>query len=181
MATHSRVLAWRIPWTEGPGGLQTMGLQSRTWLSSLRFHFHFTGENTQVANKNVKRYSISLFIWRMKIKTIMRNNYTSSRMPSKQAKGKQESIPRQYQVLVRMRVSGALMSGQWEVKWSTLFGKLLACFSWRCGYLGPKISLLVVCPRKRMWVQRTCTRIVTTWLLIKALLWRLSKCLLIVE
>ena len=27
MATHSTVLAWRIPWTEEPGGLQSMGLQ----------------------------------------------------------------------------------------------------------------------------------------------------------
>ena len=26
MATHSSVLAWEIPWTEGPGGLQSMGL-----------------------------------------------------------------------------------------------------------------------------------------------------------
>ena len=26
MATHSRVLAWRIPWTEKPGKLQSMGL-----------------------------------------------------------------------------------------------------------------------------------------------------------
>ena len=26
-ATHSSVLAWRIPWTEGPGGLQSMGSQ----------------------------------------------------------------------------------------------------------------------------------------------------------
>ena len=26
MATHSSVLAWRIPWTEEPGGLQPMGL-----------------------------------------------------------------------------------------------------------------------------------------------------------
>ena len=28
MATHSSILAWRIPWTEKPGGLQVMGLQS---------------------------------------------------------------------------------------------------------------------------------------------------------
>ena len=28
MATHSSVLAWRIPWTEDPGRLQPMGLQS---------------------------------------------------------------------------------------------------------------------------------------------------------
>ena len=27
MATHSRILAWRIPWTEDPGRVQSMGLQ----------------------------------------------------------------------------------------------------------------------------------------------------------
>ena len=27
MATHSSILAWKIPWTEKPGGLQSMGLQ----------------------------------------------------------------------------------------------------------------------------------------------------------
>ena len=27
MATHSSIPAWRIPWTEEPGGLQSMGLQ----------------------------------------------------------------------------------------------------------------------------------------------------------
>ena len=27
MAPHSNVLAWKIPWTEDPGGLQFMGLQ----------------------------------------------------------------------------------------------------------------------------------------------------------
>ena len=27
MATHSSILAWRTPWTEGPGGLQSMGSQ----------------------------------------------------------------------------------------------------------------------------------------------------------
>ena len=26
MATHSSILAWRIPWTEEPGGLQSVGL-----------------------------------------------------------------------------------------------------------------------------------------------------------
>ena len=30
MATHSSILAWRIPWTEEPGGLQSVGLQSQT-------------------------------------------------------------------------------------------------------------------------------------------------------
>ena len=27
MATYSSILAWRIPWTEEPGGLQSVGLQ----------------------------------------------------------------------------------------------------------------------------------------------------------
>ena len=27
MAAHSSTLAWKIPWMEGPGGLQAMGLQ----------------------------------------------------------------------------------------------------------------------------------------------------------
>ena len=27
MATHSNTLSWRIPWTEEPGGLQSLGLQ----------------------------------------------------------------------------------------------------------------------------------------------------------
>ena len=30
LATHSRILAWRIPWTEEPGGLQSAGAQSQT-------------------------------------------------------------------------------------------------------------------------------------------------------
>ena len=34
MATHSSILAWRIPWTEEPGGLQSVGSQkSQTQLS----------------------------------------------------------------------------------------------------------------------------------------------------
>ena len=30
MATHSSILAWEIPWTEEPGGLQSMGLK-KSW------------------------------------------------------------------------------------------------------------------------------------------------------
>ena len=34
MATHSRILAWEIPWTEEPGGLQSIGVaKSQTQLS----------------------------------------------------------------------------------------------------------------------------------------------------
>ena len=42
MAPHSSPLAWRIPWTEEPGGLRSMGSLSRTRLSdfTLPFLFH---------------------------------------------------------------------------------------------------------------------------------------------
>ena len=30
MATHSSILAWRIPWTEKPGGLESIGV-TKTW------------------------------------------------------------------------------------------------------------------------------------------------------
>ena len=37
MAPHSSILAWRIPWAEELGGLQSMGWQSRTQLSDFTF------------------------------------------------------------------------------------------------------------------------------------------------
>ena len=59
MASHSSILAWRIPWTEQPGGLQSMGLQrvehdwaanipARLWME----HILWTLDGT---------YSVSLF------------------------------------------------------------------------------------------------------------------------
>ena len=48
MATHSNILAWRIPWTEEPRGLQSMGSQRvQTQLNDEHFHFRDTsGEVT---------------------------------------------------------------------------------------------------------------------------------------
>ena len=42
MAPHSSTLAWKIPWTEEPGGLQSMGSLSQTGLSDFTFTFHFS-------------------------------------------------------------------------------------------------------------------------------------------
>ena len=38
---HSSALAWRTPWTEGPGGLQSMESLSQTRLSDFTFTLHF--------------------------------------------------------------------------------------------------------------------------------------------
>ena len=47
MATHSSTLAWRIPWTEKPGRLQSMGSQEldTTW------QFNYVEHNVKFKNK----------------------------------------------------------------------------------------------------------------------------------
>ena len=40
MATHFSILAWRIPWTEEPGGLQSMGSKSQTRLSDFTLYIY---------------------------------------------------------------------------------------------------------------------------------------------
>ena len=49
MATHSSTLAWKIPWTEEPGRLQSMWSQSRTRLSDFTFTFHFHALEKEMA------------------------------------------------------------------------------------------------------------------------------------
>ena len=50
MATHSNTLAWRIPWREEPGGLQSMGVaRSQTRLSNFTFTFHLHALGKEMA------------------------------------------------------------------------------------------------------------------------------------
>ena len=50
MATHSSTLAWKIPWMEEPGGLQSMGsLKSQTRLGDFIFTFHFPALEKEMA------------------------------------------------------------------------------------------------------------------------------------
>ena len=41
MATHSSILVWRIPWTEKPGGLESMGSQELDMTNTLLLLFFF--------------------------------------------------------------------------------------------------------------------------------------------
>ena len=59
MATHSSTLAWKIPWTSEPGGLQSMGSQSQTQLNDFPFTFHF-----HVLEKEMAAHS-SVLAWRI--------------------------------------------------------------------------------------------------------------------
>ena len=56
MAPHSSTLAWKIPWTEEPGGLQSMGsLKSQDTTEQL--HFHFSLSRIGEGNGNPLQYS----------------------------------------------------------------------------------------------------------------------------
>ena len=48
MATHCGTLAWKIPWTEEPDRLQSMGSQSRTRLSNFTFFLFYTHIHVRV-------------------------------------------------------------------------------------------------------------------------------------
>ena len=59
MAPHSSTLAWKIPWTEEPGRLQSMGSKSWTRLSNFTFTFHLdTLEKEMAAHSNVLAWRI---------------------------------------------------------------------------------------------------------------------------
>jgi len=61
MATHSSILAWRIPWTEEPDGLQSMGLQRvrHDWVTNthatipLRGTWNSNGNRVDRASKGI--------------------------------------------------------------------------------------------------------------------------------
>ena len=55
MAPHSSTLAWKIPWTEEPGRLQSMGYKESDM--TVRLHFHFSLSCTGEGNGNPLRYS----------------------------------------------------------------------------------------------------------------------------
>ena len=61
MATHSSTLAWKVPWTEEPGRLQSMGSQSQTRLSDFTFTFHF---HFHTLEKEMATHS-SVLAWRI--------------------------------------------------------------------------------------------------------------------
>ena len=58
MATLSSTLVWKIPWTEEPGRLQSMGWQSQTQLSNFTFTFTFRF-TAKLNRKNQELLSIS--------------------------------------------------------------------------------------------------------------------------
>ena len=60
MAPHSSTFAWKLPWTEEPGRLQSMGLlKSQARLSDFPFTFHFHALEKEMATHS------SVLAWRI--------------------------------------------------------------------------------------------------------------------
>ena len=59
MAPHSSTLAWKIPWLEEPGRLQSMGSLSRAQLSDFTLTFHFHALEKEMATHS------SVLAWRI--------------------------------------------------------------------------------------------------------------------
>ena len=59
MAPHSSTLAWKSPWTEEPGRLQSRGLLSRTQLSDFTFTIYFHALEKETATHS------SVLAWRI--------------------------------------------------------------------------------------------------------------------
>ena len=92
VATHSSILAWRIPWTEESAGLQSTGSQRSDmteWLTHIQMYNimittkellnrHYFKEEIQMANRHMKRCP-TLLIREVQFKTIIRNHLTRIR------------------------------------------------------------------------------------------------------
>ena len=59
MVTHSSTLAWKIPWMEEPGRLQSMGSRSQARLNDFDFTFHFPALEKEMATHS------SVLAWRI--------------------------------------------------------------------------------------------------------------------
>ena len=58
MATHSSILAWKIPWMEEPGRLQSTGSQSQTQVSDFILIVFFKNINITTDKKRLRTFLI---------------------------------------------------------------------------------------------------------------------------
>ena len=71
MATHSSMLAWKIPWMEEPGRLQSMGLQSvgHDWVTHSLTHMCSIWEDRDVKkdennmNRDQSEFGVKFLMW----------------------------------------------------------------------------------------------------------------------
>ena len=75
MASHSSILAWKSPWTEEPGGLQSMGLHD--WACVHKGGGRWVGSNKVVELKKKKNSSLTVFLSVLMVRSL-RSGYQHS-------------------------------------------------------------------------------------------------------
>ena len=87
MAIHSGILAWRIPWTEEPGGLQSIRLcrAGQDWSDLVRRHTSLTEQRTPllVTHSRQDFWSFSLLVVIWALSSIVRGTHILSRREMK--------------------------------------------------------------------------------------------------
>ena len=70
MATHSSILAWRISWTEEPGGLQSLGSQrvGHNWATNTFTFFHFIHQRNPGELSNSPKWLKSSLKYHLQLK-----------------------------------------------------------------------------------------------------------------
>ena len=63
MATHSSILAWKIPWTEKPGGISSMGSQESNMIELSHTHTHTHTHTDLIIKKSSGYWKIFSSVW----------------------------------------------------------------------------------------------------------------------
>ena len=88
MAPHSSTLAWKIPWTEEPGRLQSMGVtKSRTLLSDFTFTFHFHALEKEMATHSCLENTREGGAWWAAVYGVAQSQTRLKRLRSSSSKG----------------------------------------------------------------------------------------------
>ena len=74
IATHCSILAWKIPWTEEPGGLHFMGLQ-RIWHNWAYTHLFYSLMYFQLSKLTPEHNWCSILIWSMNKQMLVKKKY----------------------------------------------------------------------------------------------------------
>ena len=62
MATHSSILSWKVPWTEGPHRLQSMGLQESDTIEVIEYNLYLLAFQVEVIMEQLILNRFYLFI-----------------------------------------------------------------------------------------------------------------------